>query len=114
MVESKIVERTGNSYYRTTYIPGYSREKMELLINNGYVPDYDDVYYGIKHKIEIPDISRFNIKLDKKMLDLCQQLNFYPVTYTFDCIDKSRFIQLSLDIIRVDIVSQQVLFIFKF
>lgn len=64
----------------------YTQEKMELLINYGYIPDYEDIIYSIKHKIEIPNISRFNIKLDQKMLELCWEVDFYP-KYKFDCID---------------------------
>jgi hypothetical protein len=79
-----------NSYgYRSNYYnygkSGYTLEKMELLIAHGYSPDYDDIKYAIKHKKEIPNIDRFGVKLDKELLELCWDNNFYP-SYKFDCI----------------------------
>lgn len=65
---------------------GYSMEKMEVLIKYGYKPDYDDIVYSINKCVEIPGIERFNIKLDKKLLELCWDKDFSP-SYEFDCID---------------------------
>jgi len=79
-------------YWKNTtkdpWVPGYSTDKMELLIKYGYKPDYEDVIYGIEHKIEIPGIERFGIPLDKKLLELCWDNDFYP-QYKFDCIEPS-------------------------
>lgn len=65
---------------------GYTEEKMEILIKHGYNPDYDDVAFAIKYKKQIPNISRFNINLDKSLLELCWDYDFYP-NYNFECID---------------------------
>lgn len=67
-------------------VKGFSLDKMELLIKYGYQPTYEDVIFGIKNKIELPDVERFGIKLDKKILELCWEYDFYP-SYKFDCID---------------------------
>lgn len=67
------------------YINGYSNEKSELLIKYGYIPDYSDIEFGIKNKVEIYGIERFDIVLDKKLLELCWDNDFYP-QYKFDCI----------------------------
>lgn len=61
--------------------------KIEALIKHGYKPDYDDVIYAVNHKIEIPGIERFGIKLDKELLEKCWDHNFYPQGYKFECID---------------------------
>lgn len=61
--------------------------KIEVLIKYGYKPTYDDVVYGIKCKVEIPGIERFDIKLDRTLLELCWDYDFYPTGYKFDCID---------------------------
>lgn len=71
--------------YNTTLGSGYSQDKMELLIQLGYKPTYDDIIEAIKTKCEIPSIERFNIKTDKALLDKCQKHNFFP-KYNFDCI----------------------------
>lgn len=78
-----LIRKHGNSYaYKSMYTP----EKMELLIKYGYTLDYDDIIYSIKNRKEIPEIERFNIHLDQKLLDLCWDYNFYP-TYKFNCIN---------------------------
>lgn len=72
----------------TSYYEGnYTQEKMELLINYGYKLDYDDIIYSIKRQKEIPNVDRFNIKLDQKVLELCWEHDFYP-NYKFDCISE--------------------------
>ncbi|ARF09696.1 hypothetical protein Indivirus_2_75 [Indivirus ILV1] len=71
-------------------VDGYSEEKLEVLIKNGYNITYDDVIFSIKYKKEIPGIDRFNIKLDKKLLELCWDVDFYPKTYKFDCISQNQ------------------------
>lgn len=84
---------TSVRYWRQTpkedlWVNGYTLDKMEMLIKYGYKPDYEDVEYGIKHKVEIPGVDRFDIKLDKKLLELSWDNDFYP-QYKFDCIEPS-------------------------
>ena len=79
-------------YYRNTIVSrydngGYNMNRMEIFISYGYKPDYEDVYFGTTNKAEIPNISRFNIKPDKKLLERCWDYDFYP-GYKFDCINK--------------------------
>lgn len=63
-----------------------TKEKMEVLILNGYVPDREDLIETIKRNVEIPGIRRFNIDLDKDILERCWDNDFYP-DYEFSCID---------------------------
>ena len=56
--------------------------KMNLLIERGYKPDMDDVKLGITCCVEIPDIDRFNIVLDKGVFEFCVLHRFFP-HYTF-------------------------------
>jgi len=65
---------------------GFNQEKLELLIKYGYDLDYDDILFSIKHHIELPNIERFKIKLDKNLLEKCWENDFYPLSYNFDCI----------------------------
>jgi hypothetical protein len=84
-------DRKKYSYYdkNTEKKSGYTEEKMELLINSGFKPDYDDVCFAIKHSKQIPGLERFtDIKCDQKMLDLCWDYDFYP-NYKFDCISEN-------------------------
>ena len=66
----------------------YSPQKINVLINHGYVIDQEDLKHSIKAKVELPNIERFKLKLDQDILDLCYVTNFYP-QYDFDCIEKS-------------------------
>nr|QBK88742.1 MAG: hypothetical protein LCMiAC01_04240 [Mimivirus LCMiAC01] len=59
--------------------------KIEDLIQYGFIPDYTDVAYALNHTLYIPDIERFNIQADKKLLEICWKNNMYP-PYKFDCI----------------------------
>lgn len=61
--------------------------KINILINNGYIPDVDDVMCGIDNHSEIPHIERFGIKLGKKEFELCYLENYFP-NYVFDGVDK--------------------------
>lgn len=61
-------------------------EKIKILLKYGYVPDYDDIIYAAKNKIELPNIEKFNIKLDEKLLKVCWENEFYPNSYKFDSI----------------------------
>lgn len=64
---------------------GYTKDTMELLIAHGYSPDYEDVAFAVKYKQEIPNIDRFKIILDTKLLESCWDVDFYP-NYKFGCI----------------------------
>lgn len=88
---NKIQVDDSNNYYRKTayessWISGYSMEKMELLIKYGYKLDYDDVLFAINNSIELPGVERFNIILDKKLLEACWNNDFYP-SYPWKCIE---------------------------
>lgn len=61
-------------------------EKIEILIKHGYKISYEDLKLSIKNKQIIPGIERFDIKLDKALLEYCWANDFYP-PYNFDCID---------------------------
>ena len=63
-----------------------NHQKINVCINAGYVPDVDDVIVGIKCRIEIPDIERFNLILDMNVLRYCYVYDFYP-NYTFVNVD---------------------------
>lgn len=70
-------------YYRFSkcylhWVPHYEKTKMDSLIKYGFVLTYDDVMCAAKLSIEIPDIDRFGIVCDKKMLELCESYKFYP------------------------------------
>lgn len=86
-----IDDNSGYRWYRYNqkhdpWNESYSMEKMELLIKYGYKPDYDDVLFSAKEKKELPEIERFGIILDQKILDACWDVDFYPVSYNFDCV----------------------------
>lgn len=66
---------------------GFSTNKMELIITYGFKPDYEDVCFGAKNRVEIPNIARFDINPDKKLLEICWDNDFYP-SYKFDCISQ--------------------------
>jgi hypothetical protein len=90
-VDNKTYELRKNSYsYRRTGVSryedgGYNMNKMELLIGYGYKPDYEDLFFGAKYKAEIPNIGRFDIKLDQALLDRCWDYDFYP-KYDFNMV----------------------------
>ncbi len=89
---NSIIYKNGNVYklnnnydsYDYSYQSNYSKEKMMVFINRGFVPNKDDILLSIKHKLEIPMVEKF-IKLDDAFLKLCIDNNFYP-KYNFDCI----------------------------
>ncbi len=84
--QPKPTSKYSYGYKGSDTISGYTAEKMETLIKHGYKPDYDDIAFAIKYSKEIPGIERFDIKLDKSLLELCWDYDFYPA-YKFDCID---------------------------
>jgi hypothetical protein len=70
------------------YRRGYSTEKMELLFKFGYVPTIEDIKLSITNRSYLPNISRFDLKLDSSILQLCHEYNFYP-DFNFDIKDKN-------------------------
>lgn len=79
---------TSDDGYNMAASSGFTTQKLEELLKNGYIPDNDDITFSIKYKAEIPNIERYNIKLDQKMLELCWEYDFYPKKYKFDCIQE--------------------------
>lgn len=71
-------------------VDAYDDKKINVLITNGYIITYDDVLFSIKYKKELPSLDKFNIILDKKVLDMCLGLNFYPLSYKFECISQNQ------------------------
>lgn len=59
--------------------------KIELFFQHGFVPTRDDIKLSIMNSIEINNIDRFEIDMDREMLELCRQYGFYP-KYNFSCI----------------------------
>ena len=60
--------------------------KINVLINNGYIPTMDDVLYGIKCSVEIPHIERFGIILGKNEYKECCSVGYFP-RYEFIDVD---------------------------
>lgn len=87
-----IFQHTGlpvtEKYFRTVVKYDYNDTKIEILIKYGYVPTYDDVSFAVKYRVEIPNIERFAIVVDKKVLELCRKYNFYPKKYKFNDVSK--------------------------
>lgn len=67
------------------WLPGYTPEKMELLIQSGYKITKDDLIYSIQNRKEIPNLDRFDLDLNQEILELCWLSDFYP-NYNFTCI----------------------------
>ena len=61
-------------------------KKLNICMHVGYVPDIDDVITGIRRGVEIPNIERFNLKLDMGVFGFCCDRHFYP-NYTFVGVD---------------------------
>ena len=63
-------------------------DKMEILFNHGYVPNYEDLKYAIEHKFPILDIDRFDIDYDEEdLLKICSKNQCFP-DYNFKKINK--------------------------
>ena len=60
---------------------------LQLMLEYGYIPDYDDVIYALVNGTVVPNIEKYNITADQKMLDICRKNNIYP-TYDFGGISK--------------------------
>ena len=56
---------------------------MQLMNYYGYIPTYDDVMYAISFSVELPDIDKYSIKLDIKVLEKCYEIGFHPESYSF-------------------------------
>ena len=70
-------------YFEIVMVSKNDREiKMNALINNGYVPDINDVLYGIKNGVEIPRIERFDILLGINEYKICCCCSYFP-SYKF-------------------------------
>ena len=80
--------KTKNSYYYNTNSD--YQKIINLLVDYGYNPSYDDVIYLITKKCKIKDIHRFNIALDSNMLETCYKYNYHPykinVNPTINCL----------------------------
>jgi len=70
--------------------PYYHKDVVELFVKYGYKPNYNDLMYSITKHLELPDIDRFKITYDHKLIDACNKMKFHP-NYSF--IDH-RMIQL--------------------
>lgn len=99
--KDKVLHKLNDSFeiYCFSHVDNYTPEKMMILINNGFVPDYDDILLSIRHQKEIPMIESFDIKLDNEFLKLCQNNSFYP-KYNFKCISPELFELQSLCLIK--------------
>jgi hypothetical protein len=91
-ITKKVVQKLNDYYeiYITTYTSNYTAEKMQILINFGFVPDKNDILNSVKLKKEIPHIEKFDVKLDADFLKLCQDNNFYP-KYNFVDMPKEMY-----------------------
>ena len=91
LIESQKKKPKNQRYYWKNLPDEYESlctpEKIDILIKHGYKIDYSDVELSITNKQIIPNIEKFNIVLDKKLLKRCWANNFYP-PYKFNCIDQ--------------------------
>ncbi len=70
--------------YRACTEPKIISDKIETLIQYGYMPTYEDVVTLTLKKVEIPGLSRFDhIKCDQKLFHICHANQFYPTSYRF-------------------------------
>lgn len=53
-------------------------DKVNMLLNGGYIPDIDDVIMGIKYRLEIPGIERYNLVIGKNVFYACCERRFFP------------------------------------
>lgn len=64
---------------------------INMLIKNGYIITYDDVYNALSHGCYIDNIKRLNIEFDSKFIEECTKLGYYPydnlnVKPTMNCL----------------------------
>lgn len=50
--KDKVLHKLNDSFeiYCFSHVDNYTPEKMMILINNGFVPDYDDILLSIRHQ----------------------------------------------------------------
>lgn len=77
---------SSSSEYTVKRYKMYDKNKLELLFKYGYKLSQNDFMALIRHRIGVDDIKRFDIKLDRKVLEACERENFFP-TYDFGFID---------------------------
>lgn len=65
---------------------GYSNVVFEILVDNGYILNIEDLKKSIRLRIELPNIERFNLELGNEIDGLCFLKKWYP-RYTFKNID---------------------------
>jgi chromatin remodeling complex protein RSC6 len=51
---------------------------VDILINYGYVPTYEDILYATKEHVKINNIELYDIKFNEKYIDICIEEKFYP------------------------------------
>jgi len=51
---------------------------INILVNNGYVLDYNDVVFATQRGIKIDNIEKYNIEFKDDYMQICAQHNFYP------------------------------------
>jgi hypothetical protein len=65
-----------NYYY---YGSRYEYQKIiDIFINYGYIPTYEDIEFLLSKKCMIKDIYRFNINLDCNILEKCYKYSYNP------------------------------------
>jgi hypothetical protein len=69
---------------------GYSKDKITLLIDYGYIPTYDDIVASIINKVELPLSAYQHIIFNENINNLCLKYNYYP-KYNFVYDDKIMF-----------------------
>lgn len=66
------------TYYDKSTVIGYNTDKFELLVENGFKPTYNDIITALKYKVELPNIERFDIKLEQNFIKECEKYKFFP------------------------------------
>jgi hypothetical protein len=91
--KSIIDNNYGYGNYHSKYT-GQPKDKLiELLLNFGYVPTYDDVLFATSKFVVVHEIEKYGIELDDKFFTVCIKNNFYPFTY-----DKEHATQICLQL----------------
>lgn len=65
---------------------------LNLIIDYGYIPTYDDVKNALRRKLVINNIERFNIPFDHTYLGICAEVSIYPYKIDIEpdikCLEK--------------------------
>lgn len=90
---------SGYGYRRSRYLGKTNKyndisKLVDLLINYGYKPTYDDIVVATRNHIKINNIELYDIKLDEKFLEVCAEYNYYPyqlkdINPTTKCLEKA-------------------------